>query len=68
LKIENIKDIIFVSDTYTRALKHLRNVVPAKTFIGSKKDYSLVALSRYLKGFVRVKDVRENRYSKTSRQ
>jgi hypothetical protein len=48
-----------VSDTYTRAIKHLRNIVPAKNFSGNKKDYSLVALSRYLKAFIRVKDVRE---------
>ena len=54
-----IKDIIFITDTYTRALKHYKNVIPVKSFNGSKKDYSLVALSRYLKKFSRAKDVRE---------
>lgn len=48
-----------VTDTFARIVKHLRNGVPTKTFIGSKKDYSMVALVRYLKGFTRVKDVRE---------
>lgn len=48
-----------VSDTYGRVIKHLRNVVPSKTFNGNKKDYNLVALVRYLKGFTRVKDIRE---------
>ena len=55
----DIRDIIFVCDTYTRALKHLRNVIPVKAYNGSKKDYSLVALSRYLKKFFRAKDARE---------
>lgn len=55
----NIKDIIMISDSFGRTLKHLRNRVPVKTFQGSKKDYSMVALVRYLKGFIRVKDVRE---------
>jgi len=55
----NIKDIIYVTDNYVRGLKHLRNIVPAKNFSGGKKDFSFVALGRYLKSFVRVKDVRE---------
>ena len=55
----NIKDIVVVTDTQTRVLKHLRNVVPAKSYGGSKKDYTLVALARYLKGFIRTKDVRD---------
>jgi TFIIF-interacting CTD phosphatase-like protein len=55
----NIKDIIMISDSYGRTVKHMRNRVPVKTFNGSKKDYSMVALVRYLKGYVRVKDVRE---------
>lgn len=48
-----------VSDTYTRMIKHLRNGIPTSTFSGNKKDYSLVALVRYLKSFTRIKDVRE---------
>ena len=55
----NIKDIIMISDTYGRTIKHLRNIIPIKSFQGNKKDYSLVALVRYLKGLARVKDVRE---------
>jgi TFIIF-interacting CTD phosphatase-like protein len=55
----NIKDIIMVSDSFGRLLKHLRNGVPVKTFNGSKKDYSMVALVRYLMSYSRVKDVRE---------
>lgn len=51
--------MIFVTDTYARGLKHTRNIVPVKAYGGNKKDYSLVALARYLKSFVRVKDVRE---------
>jgi hypothetical protein len=37
----------------------MKNVVPSVSFKGSKKDYQLVALCRYLQSFVRVKDVRE---------
>lgn len=55
----NIKDLIMISDSFSRSLKHIRNRVPVKSFNGSKKDYSMVALVRYLKGYVRVKDVRE---------
>lgn len=60
--------MIFVSHCPARHLKQLRNGIPVKEFSGNKKDYSLVALSRYallinfdryLKGFVRIKDVRE---------
>jgi len=46
----DLSDIIFVTDSYSRVLgKHVRNVVPVSTFMGSKKDFSLVALTRYLK-------------------
>lgn len=48
-----------ISDSFARSLKHIRNRIPVKMFNGSKKDYSMVALVRYLKGFVRVKDVRD---------
>jgi len=47
----NIKDIIMVADSFGRLLKHLRNGVPVRAFNGSKKDYSMVALVRYLKSF-----------------
>jgi TFIIF-interacting CTD phosphatase-like protein len=55
----NLKDIIFISDSFRRHLKQLRNGVPVKTFFGNKKDYSLVSVVRYLKSFMRVKDIRE---------
>ena len=55
----NIKDIIMLTDSFSRIAKHLRNGIPVRTFNGNKKDYSMVALVRYLKGYVRVKDVRE---------
>ena len=48
-----------VSGAYTRMAKHLRNGVPTKAFTGEKKDFSLVALLRYLKDFIKCKDVRE---------
>ena len=35
----NLKDIILITDTYVRGLKHLRNVIPVRSFDGSKKDY-----------------------------
>lgn len=55
----NLKDIIMVSDTFGRIIKHIRNRIPVKSFNGSKKDFSMVALVRYLKGYIRIKDVRE---------
>lgn len=45
----NLKDIIVVTDSFGRIAKHLRNGVPVRTFTGNKKDYSMVALVRYLK-------------------
>ena len=48
-----------ISGAYTRMAKHLRNGVPTKAFTGEKKDFSLVALLRYLKDFIKCKDVRE---------
>jgi TFIIF-interacting CTD phosphatase-like protein len=55
----NLKDVIMLCDTLGRAIKHLKNCVPVRTFNGNKKDYSMVALVRYLKSYMRVKDVRE---------
>lgn len=54
-----LKDIIFVSNSSGRYIKQLKNGLPVKQFRGNKKDYTLVALARYLQGFVRVNDVRE---------
>ena len=46
----DLSDVIFVTDTYTRVNgKHVRNVIPISSFNGAKKDFTLVALSRYLK-------------------
>jgi len=46
----DLSDIIFVTDTYSRVNgKHVRNVIPITSFNGTKKDFTLVALSRYLK-------------------
>ena len=55
----NLKDMIFVTNTTSRHIKQLRNGIPVRDFSGNKKDFSMVALARYLKSFVRVKDVRE---------
>jgi len=55
----NLKDIIMISDTLGRVIKHLKNTVPVRSFNGNKKDYSMVALVRYLKSLIRVKDVRD---------
>lgn len=51
--------MIFVSNSCGRHIKQLKNGLPVKEFRGGKKDHTLVALYRYLQGFVRVKDVRE---------
>ncbi len=46
----DLSDIIFVTDTYSRVNgKHVRNVIPITSFNGTKNDFTLVALSRYLK-------------------
>ena len=46
----DLSEIIFVTDTYSRVHgKHVRNVIPISSFNGAKKDFTLVALSRYLK-------------------
>jgi TFIIF-interacting CTD phosphatase-like protein len=55
----NLKDIIFISHSVMRHLKQPRNGIPVKEYLGNKKDYSCVALGRYLRSFTRVKDVRE---------
>lgn len=48
-----------LSDSFGRIMKHIKNGIPVRTFNGNKKDFSMVALVRYLKGYVRIKDVRK---------
>ena len=52
------KDIIVVSSTCGRTMYNYTNVVPVKEYNGSKKDLSLYTLTKYLKSFKDVKDVR----------
>lgn len=54
----DLKDIIVVSNTCGRYLLHLYNGIPVKEYLGNKKDLSLVALTKYLKTFKMVSDVR----------
>jgi len=51
------KDIIVVSST-CRTMYNYTNYVPVKEYNGNKKDLSLYALTKYLKSFKDVKDVR----------
>ncbi len=45
-----LSDIIFVTDTYSRVHgKHVRNIIPITSYNGTKKDFTLVALARYLR-------------------
>jgi TFIIF-interacting CTD phosphatase-like protein len=53
-----LKDIIVVSNSCCRHLIHYNNGVPVKDYTGSKRDLSLFALTKYLKSFKDVKDVR----------
>ncbi len=52
------KDIIIVSNTCKRHMLHYTNGVPVREYNGSKKDLSLYALTKYLKTFKEIKDVR----------
>ena len=54
----DIKDVIIVSNTCGRYLYHIYNGIPIKEFNGNKKDFSLIALTNYLKKFKDAKDVR----------
>jgi len=54
----DLKDIIVVSNTCGRYLFHLYNGIPVKEYTGNKKDLSLIALTKYLKTFKSVNDVR----------
>lgn len=58
LGYRDIKEVIVVSHSCERHFFHYANGVPTKEFSGNKKDFSLYALSKYLKGFKDVKDVR----------
>ena len=48
-----------MSNCLGRHIKQVRNGIPVKDYNGNKKDYQMVALARYLKGFLKAKDVRE---------
>ena len=39
-------------------MMHVNNGVPVREYLGNKKDFSLYALTKYLKSFKEVKDVR----------
>ena len=54
----DLKDIIVVSHTCGRNMLHYSNGVPVKEYLGNKKDLSLFSLTKYLKTFKDVKDVR----------
>lgn len=54
----DLKDIIVVSNTVCRGLVHYTNGIPVKDYSGNKRDLSLFALTKYLKSFRDVKDVR----------
>lgn len=54
----DLKDIIVVSNTCCRHLIHYTNGIPVKEYSGNKRDLSLFALTKYLKSFKDVKDVR----------
>jgi TFIIF-interacting CTD phosphatase-like protein len=54
----DLKDIIVVANTCGAYMFHINNGIPLKEFYGSKHDLSLFSLTRYLKTFKDVKDVR----------
>jgi len=54
----DLKDIIVVSNSCCRHLIHYNNGIPVKDYMGSKRDLSLYALTKYLKSFKDIKDVR----------
>ena len=53
-----LKDIIVVSHTCERHLFHYGNGIPVKEYLGCKKDLSFFALTKYLKTFKDITDVR----------
>lgn len=54
----DLKDIIVISNSTCRHLVQYSNGVPVKEYTGSKRDLSLFTLTKYLKQFKEVKDVR----------
>jgi hypothetical protein len=54
-----LKDIIIVSHSSERHLFHFDNGVPVTAYSGNKKDLSLYSLTKYLKSFRGVYDVRD---------
>lgn len=54
----DLKDIIVVSNSSCRHLVQHSNGVPVKEYTGNKRDLSLYALTKYLKTFKDIKDVR----------
>ena len=53
-----LKDIIVVSNTCGRSMLHYANSIPVKEYTGNKKDLSLYSLTKYIRSFKDVKDVR----------
>lgn len=53
-----LKDIIVVSHSCERHLFHYANGIPTKEYLGCKKDLSLYSLTKYLRSFRDVIDVR----------
>jgi hypothetical protein len=46
----DLSDIIFITDSFSRVMgKHVRNIVPVTTYGGSKKDFTMISLGRYLR-------------------
>ena len=54
----DLKDILVVSHTCGRNMLHYSNGIPVKEYQGNKKDLSLYSLTKYLRSFKDVKDVR----------
>lgn len=54
----DLKDIIVVANTCGTYMFNLSNGIPLKEFHGNKQDLSLFSLTRYLKHFRDVKDIR----------
>lgn len=54
----SLKDIIVVANTCGDYMFNLTNGIPVKEFHGNKQDISFFSLTRYLKTFRDVPDVR----------
>jgi hypothetical protein len=54
----DLKDILVVSSSCGRTMLHHTNGVPVREYKGNKKDLSLYSLTKYLRSFKDVKDVR----------